>query len=937
MTRAVNNLLGGLVLVAGLLGAGGMSHAADSKASKYYEDALSRYEKKDLDGAIIQLKNALQIEPKQVQALVLLGKALLRNYDPIGAEVTFDEALRQGADRSDVLPLLAQAMMALGKQKEIFTQARFTAIDLPAATRAQLLLLRAGASADVGELADAMKHINAARAIDPQSPSSWIAEVPVRIRLRQFKEANEAVDRATVMAPNAADTLYQKGAVRHVAGNINGAIAAYDQAIKVDSDHIGALIARAGLYVDLGRNTDAAKDLGEIRRLSPSEPRAAYLRALLAEREKKPAEAREALIEITELLDRFPMDYVRYRPQALMLNGLAHFGLNEPEKAKIYFEAFQNVQPDAPTAKMLAQIYLRTANYERAIEMLEKYLKTQPNDGQAMALLGSALMGKGQSARAASLMQQALETKDSPEIRKVLGLSLMRNGQPGAAIKELEAAFTKDPRQTQAATALIPLYFRSGQSLKALVLAEKLVKLQPTSPAFQTLLGMVRANMANLSGARESFEHAIKLDAGFVPANLNLARMEIASRSFDAATIRLAGIIQADHKNAEAIFEMATIADRQGKPADALSWLDKAYKLSGPRELRWGLALSDYQLRYGAPGPALEAAKGVSAKQPENLLVLLALAKAQLANNDGPGAKSTLIAATRIADYNPAVQVQIAQMQVAARNLPGATYSLQKALSKQGDFLPALVLMAELDLRQGDVGKAEKRAREVLAKNPKRAVGNSLMGDVALSKSQTAVAIDFYRRAFSQEPSTLTFVKLYRAQANEGGDPSAATQLANLWLKAHSKDIAAQMEVADSLARRNDFAAARVAYENLVKIAPNNSQALDSLANVLLRLKDPGAVKIAEQAVAINPSNALFIDTLGWALFQSGQLERSLKVLSDAKLREPSNSEILYHRAVVLAQSGLKNEARTELDAALKTGTPFEGSVDAAALRKALN
>jgi hypothetical protein len=34
----------------------------DTKAARFYEDALVRYEKKDLPGAIIQLKNALQID-----------------------------------------------------------------------------------------------------------------------------------------------------------------------------------------------------------------------------------------------------------------------------------------------------------------------------------------------------------------------------------------------------------------------------------------------------------------------------------------------------------------------------------------------------------------------------------------------------------------------------------------------------------------------------------------------------------------------------------------------------------------------------------------------------------------------------------------------------------------------------------------------------------
>ena len=66
-----------IFLAAGLLAAGPVVRAADEKASKFYEDALVRYEKKDLDGAIIQLKNALQIDRNMLPVQVLLGKALL--------------------------------------------------------------------------------------------------------------------------------------------------------------------------------------------------------------------------------------------------------------------------------------------------------------------------------------------------------------------------------------------------------------------------------------------------------------------------------------------------------------------------------------------------------------------------------------------------------------------------------------------------------------------------------------------------------------------------------------------------------------------------------------------------------------------------------------------------------------------------------------------
>ena len=87
-------------LLVALMSSGTMALAADAKASKYYEDALIRYEKKDLDGAVIQLKNALQIDKSMLPVQMLLGKALLQNGDVVAAEVAFLEAIRLGVNRA---------------------------------------------------------------------------------------------------------------------------------------------------------------------------------------------------------------------------------------------------------------------------------------------------------------------------------------------------------------------------------------------------------------------------------------------------------------------------------------------------------------------------------------------------------------------------------------------------------------------------------------------------------------------------------------------------------------------------------------------------------------------------------------------------------------------------------------------------------------------
>ena len=61
--------------------AGGATYSqGNAKAAKFYEDALVRYEKKDIEGAIIQLKNALQIDPNMLPVQVLLGKEIGRAH-----------------------------------------------------------------------------------------------------------------------------------------------------------------------------------------------------------------------------------------------------------------------------------------------------------------------------------------------------------------------------------------------------------------------------------------------------------------------------------------------------------------------------------------------------------------------------------------------------------------------------------------------------------------------------------------------------------------------------------------------------------------------------------------------------------------------------------------------------------------------------------------
>lgn len=922
-------------LVAAVLGAClCVALAADPRASRYYEDALVRFEKKDHAGAIIQLKNAIKLDRNMLPVHVLLGRALLASGELNAAEAAFDEAIKLGVNPAEVVLPLAEAMIAQGKPGLLLSQPRFVHSSLQPESRSRLLLLKAAAASDVGRTRDALKYLEEARTLSANSADSWAAEVPVRVRARQLPEAKAAADKAVALDAKSATAAYQQATVAHVTGDLKSAVTMYTRTLALKPDHVDALVARAGLYIDLRQTAEATADVAAARKSDPQDPRSAYLAALLAEQAGKPAESRQALVLVTNLLDPFPLEYIRFRPQVLMLGGMSHFALNQYEKAKPYLEMVVRQDANSPVSKLLARIYLRENKVAQAVESLEAYLRAHPDDRQATLLLGSSQMALGRHARAAQLMEEALKKGDDPATRALLGMSLAGSGQFAPAAAELEATLEKDPAQVQAGVALVGLYLASGQGTKAAQVAERLIKQRPNNPGLTNLLGSALAAKGDIAGARVAFEQALKLDPKFNEPQLNLARLDIDQRAYDAAQARLNALLRKDEKNVDALMETARMFGFRGQPDEAQRWLQKADDNSGQR-LQPGLQMVEFHLARGRPDLAREAVRRLQTKSPEALAVLLALARVQLANAEVPEARSTLTRAATLVAFDPAALSQIAELQVSAGNLPGAGHALDKALSAKPDHLRARGLRASVYLLQGDAAKAEQLARSVLASDPKIGLGHGLIGDVARSRQQLPAAIEAYKRAHELDRSTASLLRLFGLMQTT--QRPAAVALAEQWLRSNPIDLEVWRALADAQARAGNWKAARSAYENLVKLTPRDAEALNNLAAVLVTLRDPGASKVAEQALAVQPQAPHIIGTAGWAAFHAGQPDRALQLLRDARLRDPNNPGTRYFLGAVLAQQGRKAEAREELQAALNSGPGFAYAKDADKLLKTLN
>jgi putative PEP-CTERM system TPR-repeat lipoprotein len=902
-----------VVLVMGL-GLSASVLASPEKASSYYEDALKRYEKDEIPAAVIQLKNAIQQDQKMLAAHLLLGKALLRNGDLKGAEAAFEEALKQGVNRGEVALPLGQVYLALGRPEAVID--KISASGLSPALQVEVLTMRANAYYEAGNPILANQSLDNAKAIDPRSASPLVAEVPMLLAAGRLEHAKEKAGRAVELAPNDASVWNVKGSVLHASFDASGALAAYGKALSIAPNHVDARVARAALLIDLKRNSEARTDLEFMKSAASDDPRAAYLRAVMAGQLGDAKATTDALTEVTRTIDSLPPPWLARREQLLMAAALAHYGLGSHGRAREYLDVLITRSPNNFAAKkLLASIYVDTKEYGRALPLLEALQRAKPDDPQLMYLLGSVNLAQRRYAQASNLLEQAAARSGSPDINRSLGFSQLGLGQADKGMANLEKAYAANPTDARAGMALATTYMQFSKFDKAIKIAEALVKRDPDNLTALNFLGTLKGTTGDKVAARAIYQQVLTKNSSFVPSVLNLVRLDVNEKRFDDARRRLDALLKQESNDYRVLFEYGLLEQRVNRPVEAVRYLTKAGDIQrsdpGPT-----LLLIDLHLRLREGDQAVNAAKLLASKFSTNVKVQLKLAQTYLATGDVVSARTILSSATRLAEFEPRSQVAIAKLQMAAVNPDGAAYSISKALQGNPDDLSALAMAVQVEAKRGNAAKADEALRVLNDKHPASLEAIRAGADLSLSRGHYPVAIAGYRKLLSRQESTGNALALVNAHMAAGESAKAAAFLEN-WTRSHPKDVSSFKALAEAQFRAGQLAPAKKTYLQVIAFSPDDAVSLNNFANLLLQTNDPAAQEMAERALKLSPNHPSYADTLGWILVNKGQVEAGLRYLRDARLRSPDSGEIRFHLAYALAKLGRKDEARDELRSAL--------------------
>lgn len=901
---------------------------ADESPERRIASAKEYLQKNDTKSAVIEIKNALQANPDSGEARYLLGRTLLKDGNPVQAEVELRKAQVAKFPDAQVVPELARAMLMLGQAKKVVDEFGKASLGAPAAD-AKLQTLMAAAYGALGKADQAQAALAAALAADPTYAEAQLISARQKAGTRDIDGALSMVDGVIARESANADAWKLKGDILLYGKRLpNDALAAYNKALASEPKSMAAHAAVFSLLMQQGKLDEAGKQLEELKKFAANNPQTRFFEAQLAY-QKKDFKAARAIVQA--LLQQSPKS-----PRLLELAGVTELQLGAAAQAQIYLTRALQLAPELPLARrVLIATYLRLGQPAKALTELNTATGKDGVPPALYSLAGEVHLQNGDAKKAEEYFAKALKLDpDDARKRTALAITHLAAGKGEAAIDELQNIAESDTGAT-ADLALISAHLRKKEFAQALAAIDKLQAKQPDKPLAANLRGRVLLAQKDTDGARKSFERALSIDPNYFAAAASLAALDVVDKKPDDAKKRFEALLVQNPKNGQALLALAQLAANQKAPKEEIAALLGKAIDANPTDVAPRLLLIDLHARNKDNKLALAAAQAGATAVPASADLLAALGRMQEVSGDVNQAIATYNQLVALQPLSPVPHVRLAEAHVANKDKKAAEQSLRKALEIKPDYLDAqrgLILLAIDDKRYAE---ANKISRAVQEQRPKSPIGLVLEGDIANSRKDWDAAARAYRAALQYGSAPEIATKLH-AVLLVSGKGAEAQQFATTWQKEHPKDAAFLAYQGELALSRKDYAAAEKHYLAALDVQPNNVVVLNNLAWATGQLQKDGALKYAEKANKLAPNQPAFMDTLATLLAGNNEFKRAVEVQNKALELQPANAYLRLNLAKIYIKSGDKDRAKGELKALEKLGDRFAAQAEVKALLKTI-
>ncbi|MFQ5816970.1 MAG: tetratricopeptide repeat protein [Terriglobia bacterium] len=568
----------------------------------------------------------------------------------------------------------------------------------------------------------------------------------------------------------------------------------------------------------------------------------------------------------------------------------------EEFKKALYYD------PDSPYLTVrLAEAYHRSGRIRQAVLEAEELLKTDPDNLPARRLLARIYVQTlGELPRSQTdqstkrTLELAIEQHEAIvrlaphdiESRLLLARLYSLNNQWDQAEATLKEVLAAEPRSEQALTALAQLYTDQGDYTRAIALLKEVTAAEPSSELLAAL-AYAYEQAQDPDNASAIYQRARDLDPNNAELRGRLAQSLLNAARYDEAIAEFQALTRLRPNDFNAHLRLAQLYRRRGQFDQATAYLARAQEIAPDNpEVAFNRALL-----YEAEGKFSQAVEVLSdlvasitraggtynpSERRTRLILLeqLALLHRRLENFDA--AVETFELVLELGEENATrAYSQIIETLRQARDLDAAIQRAREVRTRFPDVTLFALQLATLLGDRGRLGEAVALARSLLGGQPEDREVHLALAQIYERNKRYADAEQAMDAAdeLSREPSEREYVHFLRGAIYE---------------------------------RQKKYDLAEGEFRKVLETNPRHALTLNYLGYMLadrgVELEE--SVELVKRALALDPYNGAYLDSLGWAYYRLGKLDLAEDYLRKAVARTRRDPTIHDHLGDLYEHTG---------------------------------
>jgi len=642
--------------------------------------------------------------------------------------------------------------------------------------------------------------------------------------------------------------------------------------------------------------------------------------------------------------------------------------LGDTQDALDYYQAIINQDAKQLTARVKAgHLYLLASKTETAEKMAREALAIDPDNTDAMVLMGGVLAAQNNSDAAFVKAETVLAKKPGDMAATLLLASLhARSGKADQAVSLLRLYSESNPNDVAARLMLVNLYLQSNALEKAEQTLEAIIRIEPQQLEHRKRLAIFLTNNNRLDQAEKVLRTAVKELPDDVQAKLLLVEFLAAKRSPEAAMtelVTMVGQAPADGKGydlrialadlqirqlqadkAEQTLKAIVASDKQGRqssrariklarlyrdtrriePAKALikEVLEADSGDSEALALRGEFALMEHRLPE-----AIADFRAIVAGEPRNIQALKLLGKAHLMNDEALLAGENLQKAVDMVPKDEEARLELVNLLLQTGHSEQASQHLNTLFKLNPNSKKGLEALFKIHLQQKQWQSAQQIAKRMQDVFNDEALGYYLSGLALQAEGKFEQSAARFELAMDKQPAAiepmLHMVQSYLALKQ----PEKALHKLNALVKKQAGNFAAYSLMGDVYSKSNQFGDAVKAYQKAVAIKPEWASPYRSIAVVnLLQKQRAAAIAILQAGIDKAADTQELMNDLATIYHEDGEHQKVIALYEQIVRQHPDSLNALNTLASYLSDYAPDSAA---LEKAAELAEPLAQTHDA--------